>query len=198
MSIFVNGKKVIDENDWKNTNIGTNLISGPVFSNTLIPQSGNSKDFTFSAPKKFDWTFQLFPLNCSFKKGDIFTISAFATLTGSNNNGLYKASILSRDYQIVYDPNADTDWLKAGQVCSKTITVNADSDPNNPPYLSIYSGVAGSTGGNTIHVQNLKIEHGSIATQWSPAPEDLVLKSDFDALKAKVDSLTKSQNGGDN
>lgn len=45
-------------------------------------------------------------------------------------------------------------------------------------------------------IQNVRLNKGSVAADWSPAPEDLVLKSDFDALKAQVDSLTKSKNGG--
>ena len=45
-------------------------------------------------------------------------------------------------------------------------------------------------------IQNVRLNKGSIAADWSPAIEDFVLKSDFDTLKAQVDLLTKSKNGG--
>ena len=199
MSIYISKKKIIDETDWQNTNAGTNLVKNV---QVLNPQnqpdgSGTIKDCSFSAPQNNNWCFYKIPLNISFRENDVFTVSAFATLTGPKAaDGLYKVTIFNQDTSVCYDPNADLVFLKAGQRSSKTIKVNADSDPNKPPMLLIYSGKAGSTAGNTIHVQDVKLERGSVATQWSPAPEDLILRSEFDDLKAKVESLTKSINGG--
>lgn len=41
-------------------------------------------------------------------------------------------------------------------------------------------------------ISSVKVELGTIHTNWSPSPADLVSKSDFDALQAKVDLLTKN------
>lgn len=49
-----------------------------------------------------------------------------------------------------------------------------------------------SSDGNPWLASSYKAELGTIRTNWSPAPADLVSKSDFDALKAKVDLLTKN------
>lgn len=38
--------------------------------------------------------------------------------------------------------------------------------------LLIYAGVAGSTAGNSLKYEHMKLEKGSKATDWSPAPED--------------------------
>ena len=201
MSIYINKKKIIDETDWQNTNAGTNLVKDvQILDSRSQPTGiGTIKDFTGVAQPNNDWNFWEIPLNISFKRNDVFTVSAFATLTGPKAaDGLYEVTIFNQDTSASYDPTADTVFLKSGQRSSKTIKVNADSDPNKPPMLVIYSGKRGSTAGNTIHVQNIKLERGSVATQWSPAPEDLVLKSEFDSLKEKVDSLTKSVNGGGN
>lgn len=199
MGIFINKKKIIDETDWQNTNSGTNLVKDVQVLNLLDQPAGigTTVDFTGVAQPNNDWTFWKIPLNISFKRNDVFTVSAFATLTGPKvADGLYEITIYNQDTSTCYDPTSDTVFLKSGQRSSKTIKVNADSDPNKPPVLLVYSGKVGSTAGNTIHVQNIKLEHGSVATQWSPAPEDLVLKSEFDSLKEKLDSLTKSVNGG--
>lgn len=39
-------------------------------------------------------------------------------------------------------------------------------------------------------ISNIRLNKGSITYDWAPAPED------FETLKAKVDQLTKNQNGG--
>lgn len=41
-------------------------------------------------------------------------------------------------------------------------------------------------------VSSYKLELGTIHTNWSPAPADFVSKSDFEALQAKVNLLTKN------
>lgn len=58
--------------------------------------------------------------------------------------------------------------------------------------------VVGAKPGTTISPSsliNMKFEKGPIATDWSPAPEDLTRQSDFDSLAKRVSALEK-QNGG--
>ena len=50
-----------------------------------------------------------------------------------------------------------------------TFTSPNDGDTNT---LIIYAGVNGSTSGNTIRYDKMKLEKGSKATDWTPAPDD--------------------------
>lgn len=198
MQIYGNGDKLITSSDWHNTSAGTNLVYGNVFDNQGFSATnviGTTRHTTLKTINDLDnWKFCRTPLNCSFKKGDTITISLFGVLTGKQvGDGQYKATIMSADTNTCYDDHPDDVWIKSGSRESKTIVVNADSNPTNPPYVLIYAGKAGSTGGNTIEINDLKVERGSIATQWSPAPQDLVLKSDLDALKAEIDQLKQNK-----
>ncbi len=47
-----------------------------------------------------------------------------------------------------------------------------------------------------ITMRNATLNKGSVIKEWQPAPEDYVMQSDFNALKAKVESLANSKNGG--
>lgn len=44
----------------------------------------------------------------------------------------------------------------------------------NTDSIFIYAGISGSTRGNSISITNVKIETGNKATDWTPAPEDVV------------------------
>lgn len=195
------GKKIfIDKHELaeKEDIINPNLAYGVAKQSDNEKALGTVHDFTLSSKGDTDnWTFCIILLKTTIHKGDIFTISAFGTLTGPNAaDGNYKASIYSSDTSHSFDPTGDTVFLKSGIRSSKTFVANADSDPNNPPVLLIYSGKAGSTGQNSIHVQNVKVERGSVATPYVPAVEDLVLKSDYDALSDRLTAL-ESKMGGD-
>lgn len=50
-----------------------------------------------------------------------------------------------------------------------TFTSPNDGDTNT---LIIYAGVNGSTAGNSIRYEHMKLEKGSKATDWTPAPDD--------------------------
>lgn len=191
MQIFGGGDKLITSSDWHNTSAGTNLVYGNTFLKNTDKVVGTTKHTTLQTSDDTDnWNYCRTPLNCSFKKGDTITISLLGVLTGKQvGDGQYKVTIMSADLSICYDDHQDDVGIKSGSRESKTIVVNADSNPTNQPYVMIYTGKAGSTGGNTIEVNDLKVERGSIATQWSPAPQDLVLKSDLDALKAEINQL---------
>lgn len=46
---------------------------------------------------------------------------------------------------------------------------------------------------NSIKAWDIKVERGTVATPYVPAVEDLVVKSDFDALKAEIDQLKQNK-----
>ena len=45
----------------------------------------------------------------------------------------------------------------------------------------------------TLTIDHIKLSIGDIATDWTPAPEDYVMKSDFEALKAEIDQLKQNK-----
>ena len=186
MSVFIDKHELAEKEDI----INPNLAYGSLKTVDNVKISGSTNDFTLTASNDNNWFFAEIPLNLSISKGDIITISAFATLSGPQAaDGLYKATIYDTNLQAAFDDTEDTVPLKSGIRSSKTIFANRDSNPNDPPVLFIYSGVAGKTGGNTIHVQEVKVERGTAATPYVPAVEDLVLKSDYDALNARLTTL---------
>ena len=186
MQLFGGG----DEFAKKKDIINPNLAYGSIKTADNVKISGSTNDFTLTAPNDKNWFFAEIPLNLSISKGDIITISAFATLSGAQaTDGLYKATIYSSSTSVLFDDTGDTVFLKSGLRCSKTFVANQNSSPNDPPALFVYCGTATKTGGNTIHVQKIKVERGTAATPYVPAVEDLVLKSDYDALKARLTTL---------
>lgn len=47
-----------------------------------------------------------------------------------------------------------------------------------------------------VSLTEATLNEGTILKEWQPAPEDYAMKSDLELLKAKIDLLTKNQNGG--
>ena len=179
MQLFAGGEELANKKDIINPNLAYGYVRS-VADSTIV---GTVKDFTFTADNSNNYCFYKVPINLPIRKGDAITISAFATLSGPQAaDGLYKATIYDTNIQATFDDTADTVHLKSGIRSSKTIFANRDSDPNDPPVLFIYSGVAGKTNGNTIHVQEVKVERGTVATPWCPAYEDYVMKSDYGEL----------------
>lgn len=195
MSVYINGNDNPIQLAERKDIVNQNLAYSELLNSTDSRVDGSTKIFLHESPTLANYDYVKIPLRVVFKKGDIFTISAFSVLTGPQANGFYKATIFSKSATKSYDDKEDTNWLKAGIRSSKMIVVNADSDPNDPPYLLVYSGIAGKTGGNTLTVKELKVESGSVATPYIPAVEDLVLKSDYDALSSRLSALESKMGG---
>lgn len=192
MSVFVDKQRLLTEEDMANTNVGVNLAYGDLFTANSYNSCGNTRQASATASGNFFHTVTM--LNGNFKKGDVVTISAFGNLTGPNvKDGYYKATIFNSDYSVCYDDNQDSILLSQGMWSSKQVVFNADSDPNKPPLLLLYPGLAPSTVGNTLMLNGIKVERGSVATQYSPAPQDLVLQSDLDSLKAEIEQLKQNK-----
>ena len=173
---------------------GTNLAHDTILDLSGVDKNyGNTKNFSFTAPSDSNWNFVKIPLDVTFKKGDIFTISFDSTLTGSQvKDGWLKTTIFNNDLSCCYDDNQDTVYIKSGNPGSKTIVVNADSDPSNPPFALVYAGVAGSTGGNTLTVENFKIERGNIPTDYSLPLGEISTEADITNLQNVVNGKANS------
>lgn len=190
MSIFIDKHELAEKEDI----INPNLAYGVVKSSDLSAVYGNTQQASFTSPSDNNYCFSKTKLYGNFKKGDVVTISAFGNLTGKNaQDGYYKATIYNSDTSYCYDDNSESIFLTQGMWSSKQVVFNADTDPNNPPVLLFYCGKPGSTSNNTIVLNRIKVERGSVATQWCPAPEDYAMKSDLDALKAEIEQLKQNK-----
>lgn len=189
MDFYANGDKIALAKDVANENLAYGIpfvINNP--SNTF---NGSTQSVTNSATSDNDnWHYFSFKTVPSFKKGDVITISAIGYLTGKQvKDGNYKATIYNTDLSTCYDDTENSIFLKSGKLSSKTFIANADSDPNNPPILMFYTGIAGSCGGNTLTIKNAKAEKSSIATPWIPSINDIAKQSDVTSLQDKINNL---------
>ena len=193
VNVFIKGKNDPIELAEKKDIINPNLVYGTPIKYTGARGEGTTRHMVLPSSNS-DWNYVGFYLNTSFKRGDYFTITAKGNLTGPHRgDGQFKVSIFSFDTAISYldgDP-----LLPSGRLASITVKVWGNSSVSNPPVLLVYSGKPTALKDNQLEVDYLKVGRGTIATPWCPAYEDLVLKSDYDALNARLTAL-ESKSGG--
>lgn len=189
VDLYADGSKLALAKDVANENLAYGVPF--VVNDSRQVFNGSTQSVTNSATSDNDnWHYFSFKVVPSFKKGDAITISAIGYLTGKQvKDGNYKATIYNIDLSTCYDDTADSVFLKSGQLSSKTFIANADSDPNNPPILMFYTGIAGSCGGNTLTIKNAKAEKSSIATPWISSIKDIAKQSDVTGLQDKINNL---------
>ena len=116
------------------------------------------------------WYYSTFNLTQQLKVGDKITVSAEGMLTGRGDLSTYE--IVLYDSHIT-ENRSDLHRLTAGTRSSVTLEVN-NLNGTGDTVLLIYAGNAGDTGGKKNVIHHLKVEFGSTATPWSPAPEDVM------------------------
>ena len=55
--------------------------------------------------------------------------------------------------------------------------------------LIIYAGNSGNTHGNKVTLNHMKLEKGSVATDWCPNPAEILTQSDYAKIKAAIVAL---------
>lgn len=173
--IYASGHKLIDDSDWKNSSAGTNLFIG----------SQNFDNFSFFG--------NAIKTDQKYKNGTIVKIASNSMNNSVQIGNLPKNTLLSWSIYAKADTSSGTlhTELNGGGGFSniqltqnwKRYAFNGSSDDVGVALFWKYSG-----DGN-IYLALPKIELGSIATQWSPAPQDLVTQSDLDDLKAEIAQL---------
>ena len=132
--------------------------------------------------------YQFFPLDLTeqLKKGDTITVSAEGIVTGTGDVSTYNVLLydFTKNMEISNKPQ-----LKSGQRDSAQITVNQWID-GNINQLIIYAGKQGDTQGKKSIIHHLMVEKGTVAHDWSPAPEDT--DSSIKSVNAKADANTAS------
>lgn len=136
------------------------------------------------------WRFHIFSLTQQLKVGDQITVSADGTLSGRGDLSTYDA--------ILYDPNtsfarSDSKRLPAGKRSSVTLEVN-NLNGTGDTVLLIYAGNISDTEGKKNIIHHLMVEKGTVAHDWSPAPEDI--QTQIDQARTDIQStLTVANNG---
>lgn len=192
--IYLNGIRLLDDSDLKNTTANENLAYGEALPKTGIDfskfQGKTTKMVSFASSN--DWSYIAFQLNTKFKKGDIVTISATGNLTvNPKNQSKYKVAIFDSGISTCFT-TAETN-LPTGKHASTTFVL--DQPTNADCVALIYCGNAGQSQGNTLTITDFKVERGTIATAYAPSPLDIAMQSDITNLQNQINQL-KSKLGG--
>lgn len=115
------------------------------------------------------WHFATINLTQQPKVGDQLTVSAEGTLTGKGNLGTYEVILYN---STTSNARSNSKRLSSGKRASATLQVN-NLDGNGDTVLLIYAGNISDTEGKKNTVHHLKVEFGNLATDWTPAPEDI-------------------------
>lgn len=134
------------------------------------------------------WCFWVFNLAQQPKVGDQITVSSESTLTGKGNLGTYEVIL----YNSTTTANrSNSRRLTAGKRSSATLEVT-NLNGTGDTVLLIYAGNIGDTEGKKLVLHHLKVELGNVATDWTPAPEDLAtvtqVKQTADGIKTTLKS----------
>lgn len=138
---------------------GRNLVANTNTDIVIDATSDNASDYSFV---RLGFTEQP-------KQGDLITVSAEGTLTGTGTFDEYQV-ILYDEYTA--NPRSQAQYLKAGKRDSVTLSLD-NLDGHGDTFLLIYAGKAGETKGKKNVVHHLMVEKGAIAHGWQPAPEDM-------------------------
>lgn len=171
-----------------NSKVGENLAYGYFNKGT----NSNTLEASWTAPSDSSVDHAEIKINGSFSKGEQVTISAYISIISNQDITGIKAELYDANYTS-FDDNEDGNLLIPNKWSSKTITAKQDFPASMK--LLIYAGGPTNTQGNTIHIYNLKVERGAIATPWIPSPLDYAIKPDIDNLQDQINQL-KSKLGG--
>lgn len=132
------------------------------------------------------WCFAKIPLTQQPKIGDQVTVSAKGTLTGRGDLSSYSAILFN---STTSNGRSNLANLISGKRASVTLTVN-NLGGEGDTVLLLYAGKQADTEGKKNVVHHLKVEFGNVATDWTPAPEDVNQKIDTQTLdSANIDDL---------
>lgn len=164
-----------DVNAIKTTGGGRNLIAN-TGTDIVIDATGNVTN---------NWWFVTLDFTEQPKQGDLITVSAEGTLTGTGTLDEYQVVLYNAS---TTNSRSQAQYLKAGKRDSVTLSLD-NLDGNGDTVLLIYAGKASETGGKKNVVHHLMVEKGTVAHDWSPAPSDMATVTSVTNLSATVDGI---------
>lgn len=101
------------------------------------------------------------------KKGDHFTISCSEFETSGTDFDVFQVALAAPS------PNIHSIQSTYLSDDNKSRTIEIQEDYTGEVIVLVYAGIVGNTANKGITVSHLKVERGNIATDWTPAPEDI-------------------------
>lgn len=172
MSIYVNDKKLFNLSDLQIG--GRNLVLSQQV-NPVSYITGNATDFTI-APTDGKYTYAEFFLSEPIDKSETYTVSFDVDEFNTNHSKNLKVAFYNSTATVEYGKTIVP--VSSRVVCQIKAYSNTDIDNSKSSTLLIYAGEPGDTQNNKLYVRHLKLEKGNIATDWSPAPEDILNRLD--------------------
>lgn len=164
-----------DVNAIKTTGGGRNLIANTGTDIVIDATSNVANNFAFVG---LNFTEQP-------KQGDLITVSAEGTLTGTGTLDEYQVVLYNVS---TTNSRSQAQYLKAGKRDSVTLSLdNLDGDGDT--ILLIYAGKATETGGKKNVIHHLMVEKGTVAHDWSPATSDMATVTSVTNLSATVNGI---------
>ena len=199
-NIWANGHKLIDDSDWTNTNVGQNLIAGSHSFDNFVnsEQLQTTKDVygNFQALSTKSWVSPTKLFNVLAGQ----TICYSAIIQAKDSSNLPTISINAGDNKYGGTANVEN-----GQPVNNRIYIDNQGFPNgtklkdtNQHVVYAFFKVV-SSGLLSCRIEapescpwlisSIKAEIGNIKTNWSPAPSDLVFKSELANLQNQINQL---------
>lgn len=151
----------------------------------LIANTGTDIVIDATSDVTNNWSFAVLGFIEQPKQGDLITVSAEGTLTGTGTLDEYQVVLYNAS---TANSRSQAQYLKAGKRDSVTLSLdNLDGDGDT--VLLIYAGKASETGGKKNVVHHLMVEKGTVAHDWQPAPSDMATVTSMTNLSATVDGI---------
>lgn len=143
-----------------------------VYGRNLVANTGTDIVIDATSSNASNWRFNMIYFTEQPRLGDSITVSADSTLTGTGTLDEYQVVL----YDSATSQERSTEhFLKAGKRDSVTLTLDRLNGIGDTVLL-IYAGKASETQGKKNVIHHLMVEKGSVATPWTPAPEDVGVK----------------------
>ena len=127
--------------------------------------------------------YETYTLTTSLNVGDSYAFSALVEFVSGQSD-----KVTVYDYRGGIARHLD---VVNGRINTTFVATSAE-----PTSFLVYAGLAGSTNGNALNISNAKLEKGNIATDWSPAPEDI--DAQFVQTNANISTLQQTVTNADN
>lgn len=173
--------------------LGSNYTASSLI-NSLITYNSDSITLTYTGPSPKEWYYAIADAYQTYRSANLdktkqYTISV--DVKGTAPGAAFRINnIVSPSISLLNDT-----WKRL-----KYTFVFSDFDGAVGPdqadkfYIRLNATTSGKTIGNfvegqTLSFRNFKLEEGNIATDWSPAPEDILTQSDYAKIKAAIVAL---------